>query len=186
MNDMKIDIANIDDLLEFDWTSTYILRPDLLVLADSIGTIGLLSPIIVHKETNKIIDGTQRVRLIKGNSHLAAMFTEGIPVTYIECSELDAMIIHVQVNRGRGSIVAKKLSRVVRTLGKTKKLDEAGFVSKFCMKFHELELMLDGTLIIHRDIKNHTYSRAWVPVEAPSGTVEEGRISIERPPNADR
>ena len=54
------------------------------------------------------------------------------------------------------------------------------------MKFHELELMLDGTLIIHRDIKNHTYSRAWVPVEAPSGTVEEGRISIERPPNADR
>jgi hypothetical protein len=183
---MEINIINIDELSEFDWASTYILRPDLLVLADSIGTVGLLSPIIVHKGTNKIIDGTQRVRLIKGNAHLAKQFADGIPVSYIDCSELDAMIIHVQVNRGRGSIVAKKLSRIVRTLSKTKKLDEQGFVSKFCMKFHELELMLDGTLIIHRDIKNHTYSRAWVPVEAPPGTVEKEAIKIERPPNADR
>lgn len=183
---MKIDVVALAELSEFDWTSTHILRPDLLVLADSIGTFGLLSPILVHKGTNKIIDGAQRVRLIKGNVHLGKLFPDGIPVTYIDCSELDAMIIHVQVNRGRGSIVAKKLSRIVRTLHKTKKLDEQGFVSKFCMKFHELELMLDGTLIVHRDIKNHTYSRAWVPVEAPPGTIEKGSISIERPPNADR
>ena len=183
---MKVEIVDINELSEFDWTSTHILRPDLLVLADSIGTVGLLSPIVVQQGTNKIIDGTQRVRLIKGNSHLATRYAEGIPVTYIDCSEMDAMIIHVQINRGRGSIVAKRLSRIVRTLNKTKKLDERGFNAKFCMKFHELELMLDGTLIVHRDIKNHTYSRAWVPVEAPPGTVEKDGIKIERPPNADR
>lgn len=183
---MKVEIVDINELSEFDWTSTHILRPDLLVLADSIGTVGLLSPIVVQQGTNKIIDGTQRVRLIKGNSHLTTKYAEGIPVTYIDCSEMDAMIIHVQVNRGRGSIVAKRLSRIVRTLNKTKKLDERGFNAKFCMKFHELELMLDGTLIVHRDIKNHTYSRAWVPVEAPPGTVEKDSIKIERPPNADR
>lgn len=183
---METELVDVETLREFDWSTTHILRPDLLVLADSIGLWGVLSPIVVHKDTNKIIDGTQRVRLIKGNPHLAAKFSDGVPVTYVECSEPDAMIIHVQMNRGRGSIVAKKLSRVVRSLSKTKKLDEKGFVSRFCMKFHELELMLDGTLLVHKDIKNHTYSRAWVPVEAPAGTVEKGAISIERPPNADR
>jgi hypothetical protein len=183
---MEIEIVNIDDLIDFDWTSTHILRPDLLVLANSIGSYGLLSPIVVQRGTNKIIDGSQRVRLIKGNAHLADKFSNGIAITYVDCSEMEAMIIHVQMNRGRGSIVAKKLSRIVRTLSKTGKLDEEGFVSRFCMKFHELELMLDGTLLVHRDIKNHTYSRAWVPVEAPSGTVDKEPVAIERPPNADR
>ena len=183
---MEIEIVDINELIEFEWASTHILRPDLLVLANSIGTYGLLSPIVAQRGTNKIIDGSQRIRLIRGNAHLTDRFSTGVAVTYIDCSEMDAMIIHIQMNRGRGSIVAKKLSHIIRTLSKTGKLDEEGFVSKFCMKFHELELMLDGTLLIHRDIKNHTYSRAWVPIEAPSGTIDKEPLVIEQPPNLDR
>jgi hypothetical protein len=52
------------------------------------------------------------------------------------------------------------------------------------MRVDELELLLDGTLIKMRKIPQHTYSRAWVPIEVPAG--EELPVVIERPPNPDR
>ena len=53
------------------------------------------------------------------------------------------------------------------------------------MRHDEFHLMLDGSLLKHRKISEHNYSRAWVPVEAdPKAT--EIQVAIERPPNADR
>ena len=186
---MTLNIEYVDALAlrEPKWNSTHILRPDLLVMADSIGTFGIMSPLLVQSSTNVVIDGTQRLRLILGNKHILEKLGGVVPVVYLDVDELDAMVIHVQVNRGRGVMVAKKLSGIVRMLSKTKKFSESDFGRRFAMKFLELELMLDASILKHRDIKNHTYSRAWVPVEAPPGTVESGEgISIERPPNADR
>jgi len=184
---LKIENVDIATLKEPQWSTTHILRPDLLVLADSIGVYGVLSPLLVQSSTNVVIDGTQRLRLISGNKHLLQKTGGIVPVVYMDVDELDAMIIHVQVNRGRGAMVAKKLSAIVRMLSKTKKFSESDFGKRFAMRFLELELMLDASILKHRDIKNHTYSRAWVPVEAPPGTVESGdEISIERPPNPDR
>jgi hypothetical protein len=45
--------------------------------------------------------------------------------------------------------------------------------------------MLAGGLLKQRKIPQHTYSRAWVPVEAPSAD-KLNAVSIERPPNPDR
>lgn len=182
-----IEIISGDQLQEPEWNATHILRPDLLVLADSIANYGIMSPLIVQKSTNIVIDGTQRLRLIAGNKHLRELHYENIPVRFIDVGNLDAMLIHVQLNRGRGQLVAKRLSTLVRALHKSKKLSTEDFSRRLSMKFLELELMLDSTIIKHRDIKNHSYSRAWVPVEAPPGTVDqEGSITIERPPNPDR
>jgi hypothetical protein len=183
----EIEIVSAENLKEPSWHGTHILRPDLVVLADSIANYGILSPLIVQKSTGMVIDGTQRLRLVQSNKHLKEKYYDKIPVTFLDVGELDAMIIHVQLNRGRGALVAKKLSRLVRNLHKSKKLSESEFAQRFAMKFLELELMLDSTVMKHRDIKNHSYSRAWVPVEAPPGTVEkEGSVVIERPPNPDR
>ncbi len=184
-----MDIANVsvNELIEPKWNATHILRPDLLVLADSIGQHGILTPLIVQKSGRLVIDGTQRLRLIMGNKHLMEATGGLVPVSWVDVDELDAMVMHVQINRGKGSMVAKKLSSIVRTLSMTKKFSEEDFVRHFAMKPLELELMLDATIIKHRDIKNHTYSRAWVPVEAPPGTIEKaGSIVIEAPPNSDR
>ena len=53
------------------------------------------------------------------------------------------------------------------------------------MRHDEFHLMLDGSLLKHRKVSEHNYSRAWVPVEAdPKAT--ELQVAIERPPNADR
>jgi hypothetical protein len=183
---MKIDFAKIEDLHVPSWNTTHILRPDLLVLADSITSFGIQSPLVVRKENNSIIDGSQRHRLIAGNKSIAGLFNDGLPVTYVDCDELDAMILHVQMNRGRGEIVAKQLSSVIRLLKKSKKCDEQDFVKRFCMKFDELELMLNPTIIKQRKISDYNYSRAWVPVEAPPGTVDKVPMMLETPPNPDR
>lgn len=183
---MKIENVNLDQLSIPSWNATYILRPDMVTMAASLGEYGLLTPLVVQESTNIVIDGSQRLKVIQGNKVIAKKVGTSIPVRLIDCDELDAMILHVQLNRGRGSMVAKQVSHIVKKLHRSKRLNEADFERLFCMKYDELELMLDGTIIKHRDIQNYNYSRAWVPVEAPSNTVEEGGIAIERPPNKDR
>jgi hypothetical protein len=51
------------------------------------------------------------------------------------------------------------------------------------MSMIEVDMLLDGSLIKMRKVSEHKYSKAWVPIEAPSGSVES--IELERPPNAD-
>jgi len=183
---MKIEMVPITELRVPSWNATHILRPDLLVLAESMATDGMLSPFIVQRSGGNVIDGSQRLKLILGNKHFEEMFAE-VPVVWKDVSDTKAMIMHVQLNRGRGSILAKALSSIVRTLKRSRALDVADFGKKFCMKGDELELMLDGTILKHRKVANHRYSRAWVPVEAPPGTVEsETVVRAEAPPNADR
>lgn len=183
---MEIEMVPVEQLHVPEWHATYILRPDLLVLAESLATDGFLSPLVVQSSSNKVIDGSQRLRLIQGNRHLAEKHPV-VPVLFRDVSDVTAMAMHVQLNRGRGSLVAKQLSAIVRNLKKSRAFSIEDFARKFVMKGDELELMLDGTILKHRNIKNHSYSRAWVPVEAPPGTVEaEGTLKTEVPPNADR
>ena len=77
------------------------------------------------------------------------------------------------------------MSNIIKKLRLSGKYKLPDFDSLLCMKNDELSLMLDGSLVKTRKISEHNYSRAWVPVEAPPGTIDSG-LSIERPPNADR
>ena len=45
------------------------------------------------------------------------------------------------------------------------------------MTQNEFEVLLEGSLVKMRKIKQHTYSPAWVPIESASGE----DIHIERP-----
>jgi hypothetical protein len=169
-----------------EWNATYILRPDLLVLANSLMEYGMLSPMVVQSQGMIVIDGTQRLKAIRGNKHLAEKFKDGIPVHLIDCGTAEAMALHVQLNRGRGNTVAHKLSQIVKQLKRSGYFEIEDFERHFNMKGDELELMLDGSIIKHRKVPNHRYSRAWVPIEAPVGAVEEKSQSIEKPPTPDR
>ena len=179
------DRVDIDDLVVPSWNATHILRPDLLALSASLAEHGLLNPIIVRSSTMQIIDGSQRVMLMRGNSNLRKIFPE-VDVRFMDISEVEAMALHVQINRGRGSIVAKKLSEIVRTLKRSRVFGPQDFQRMWSMRGDELELMLDGTILKSRKVKNHQYSRAWVPVEAPAGTVDSGQGIVEAPPGPDR
>lgn len=180
---MKIEDIPVDDLRAGSWQSTHILRPDLLVLAKSIGELGFVSPITVMRRDGSIIDGYHRWRIVKDNATLRKTITH-IPCVVIDCDSIEAAMLHLRLNRSRGSLLAHRVSKVVKNLIKSKKYTEDDLHRLLSMSSEEFDLLMDGTIIKRFDYKEHKYSRAWVPIEAPPGTVD--KFEAERPPNSDR
>jgi hypothetical protein len=77
------------------------------------------------------------------------------------------------------------MSTVIRELIFSGKSNRESLNRQLAMKKDEFDLMLDGNLLKNRKISEHKYSRAWVPVEAPPGTLAS-MLAIESPPNQDR
>jgi len=185
MNIPKIEIVPIDELVVPSWRATHTLRPNLLTVSASLVKYGFIQPIHVMSRKNIIIDGTERVNLCMSVKKLSEIKSSGIPVIFHDVSEQEAMMMHLQLNRGNGNIVAKRMSSIVRKLYVSSAYTEKDFNEMLCMKNSEFSLMLDGSIFKNRKIQEHNYSRAWVPVEAPPGTIDNGPF-IEKPPNDDR
>jgi ParB-like chromosome segregation protein Spo0J len=185
-----IEITMVDggSLRAAPFKSTFILKPDQKVLAESMLTHGFLSPIVVQKKSSTIIDGHERW-MIAGNSEpLIKRYGGRVPVTFIDCDDIDAMLLHIQMNRGRGVLYAKPLSSMFKKIVRSGKYAKQDLRRLLSMSADEIDLLFDGGLIKTRKLKDHVYSRAWIPVEAPS--TKNGKstpaVTIERPPNADR
>ncbi len=183
---MRAEFATVAaaDLRESPWVATHILRPDLLTLSSSLYSFGVLSPIVVRRQTMEIVDGHQRHRLVTQNPHVRESVGPLVPVALVDCSETQAMMLHLQMNRGRGELVTKRVSGIVRRLKMARAYSADDFDAMLSMKVDELELLLEGSLVRQRNLAQHTYSRAWVPVEV-AGMAEE-TAPIEGPPNGDR
>ena len=182
---MEIEYVKGEELQPAPWRSTYVLKPDLKVLQQSLEEYGWLEPIIVNRETMEIIDGYHRV-LLAGTSKKIRRRDKGmIPVRFVECDTPSAMLMHLRLNRGRGALFAKGVSAIVKIVVKSRMIDTSELREILAMSREEFDLMLDGTLLKQRKIENHTYSKAWIPIEAPAGAAEQKAL-IERPPNADR
>lgn len=165
------------------WRTTYIIKTDLEVLARSLDDYGWLQPIVVQKSSNMIIDGSHRWMISSNLSKLQRSTKGTVPVIFVDCDDIDAMLMHGRLNRGRGSVVAQKLSRIIKSVVRSRKYGEADIKRMFVMHMDEVDLMVDGTLLFDKNISEHKYSSAWVPIEAPASAKEE--MLIERPPNAD-
>lgn len=174
---------NIEELRPAPWRTTHVLKPDLKLLGKAIEDYGLINPIVVQKNTGFIIDGFHRVVSIATNKRLKAQYTKATPVHIVDCTEVDAMVMHIVLNRARGAIVNHHLSRTVKKIHQSGKYSAGALEDLFGMSMIEVDMLLDGSLIKMRKVSEHKYSKAWVPIEAPSGSVES--IELERPPNAD-
>jgi ParB-like chromosome segregation protein Spo0J len=179
------EMVNTDELKVAPYKATYILRPDLLVLAASLEDFGFIIPIIVHRSTMEVIDGNERLLLAKSQKTIIAKCEGFVPVVFVDCDKYEAMLMHLRINRGRSSIVAKPMSTVIRELIFSGKSNRESLNRQLAMKKDEFDLMLDGNLLKNRKISEHKYSRAWVPVEAPPGTLAS-MPPMESPPNQDR
>ncbi len=160
------------------------LKPDLRLLADSVRDYGIVSPIVVQKKTMHIIDGFHRFLVCSQDKSIQRSLGGVAPVVFFDVDNIDAMVMHIRLNRAHGQLVAKHMSSVVRDIASSKKYSLKELEELFNMNMLELDLMLDGSLLKTRKVKEHTYSNAWVPIEAPAGTVES--VVLERPPNEDR
>lgn len=183
---MKIELAQvkISSLSPAPWRATHVLKPDLKLLTESIREYGLLSPLIVRKDSMTIIDGFHRYVSLQNDKSLLKASDGVVLAQIVDCSEIDAMVMHIRLNRGRGNIIAHHMSRLVKRINQSGSYSLNDLQAILGMNMMEIDMMLDGSLIKMRKVSEHTYSKAWVPVEAPSGKAEN--IVLERPPNPDR
>jgi len=166
------------------WRTTHLLKPDLNLLSQSISEYGIISPIVVQKKNMQIIDGYHRWLVCAKDKKIQKTLGGVVPVVLFDVDNIDAMVMHIRLNRAKSQIVAKYMSSVLRDIASSKKYSILEIEELFNMNMLELDLMLDGSLLKMRKIKEHKYSNAWVPIEAPAGTVDN--VVLERPPNEDR
>lgn len=166
------------------WRTTYIIKTDLEVLYRSMEDYGWLQPLIVQQSSNIIIDGNYRWEISSRIDKLRKSNSGMVPVIFVDCDDIEAMILHGRLNRSRGNVLARRLSRIIQQVLRSKKYGEPDLKRMFAMHADEMDMMVDGTLLKDKKISEHKYSNAWVPVEAPA-SVKDQAIVIERPPNAD-
>lgn len=176
-----VDAAN---LTLAPWRTTYVIKTDLQVLARSMEDYGWLQPLVVQASTGVIIDGNYRWEIASHLPKLMKATNSQVPAILVDCDDIEAMVIHARMNRGRGGVLAKRLSRIVQQVLRSKKYGEADIKRMLAMHNDEMDMMVDGTLLKDKKISEHKYSNAWVPIEAPASTKDQAMI-IERPPNAD-
>jgi hypothetical protein len=174
----------VSKLKQPSWRATHVLKPDLELLRDSIIEYGLLSPLVVRAKTMQIIDGYHRWTVIRSSKELMKRYDGVVGAVIFDIDEIDAMVMHLRLNRGRGNIFASNMSTIVKDVCYSGKYDSEELRKILSMNVMEMDVLLDGTLLKSRKVKDHTYSKAWVPIEVPSGKPDNA--ILERPPNADR
>ena len=170
---IEIELLKPQNLKTPNWRTTFILKVDLLGLRNSIKTFGVLQPIVTME------DGT----IIDGNARWTAAHDLGlkeVPVIRTNLNKAEAILLHVQMNRCRGNIVTNLLGSTIRTLMRV--MDEQEIMNALSMSADEFDVLSDGTLIKKREVFQHNYNKAWVPVE--SSASED--FHIDRPPTPDK
>jgi len=183
---VNIEIVPIDSLRPAPWAVTHLLRPDERALIQSMTDWGWLQPLVVRAEDRTIIDGNSRWVIAKDNKGVQSRFGSEVPVVWVSCDEVDAMLMHIRMNRSKGMSVAKKTSNLLKIIRSSRKYDDTTLKNLLVMTREEFDILSDGSYIKKKSLKEHTYSRGWVPVEAPKpGSVIAGEMRFERPANKD-
>lgn len=168
-----------------EWRTNYVLVPDRKVLTMSLQQCWT-GYILVRKEDSEIIDGFARWAIAQNDSAIRERDGDMVPVLWLDVDLIDAMVMHVRHNRGRGQIQAKPFSDLIRTIVRSGKYTQDELKLMFAMSPDELDLMLDGSLFKTRKLSAHKYSQSWIPIEAPPGSIVTPGPVIERPPNKDK
>ena len=161
----------INQLKPYPLSTTYLVRSDFRSLSESVRQFGLMNPIVVRESTNEVIDGKYRLSIL----HSAGV--KEVPCTVVDLSEDASMVLHIQLNRYRSEVIAKDLSGLIQRLVDSGVYSEDQLMVQLGMTADEFNILESGTLIRQRNIPEHTYSKAWVPVESDSAE----DFKIERP-----
>jgi hypothetical protein len=165
-----MDYTKVSELRPAKWASAcYIVTPDYKRLSESIGTYGILSPIVIQPD-GTIVDGYHRWLIANEQS------ISKVPVVVVDVDDIAAMLLHIDMNRYRGIVIAKYLSRMIQRILSSGSYDHDSLRKRMSMTKDEFDILADGSLIKMRKIKQHSYSPAWVPIESNTGE----DITVER------
>jgi hypothetical protein len=182
---MKIVLVDNKKLKIPAWGATSILRPEKMLLKMSMIEYGWVQPIIVKLSDNTIIDGYQRYLISIDDEKFLKKHGSSIPVIYEDVDDIEAIVMHIRLNRARGATNAYALSRAVKRIVASGKYEEDDLSNLFLMHDDEIDLLMSDGLLKKKNWQKYEYSRAWVPIEVAK-PVADDTVYIERPPNKDR
>lgn len=133
------------------------------LLCKSMSEDGFTQPIIVHRETQRIVDGEHRWRAAQ------ALGYEKIPVVFVDMTEEQMRIATLRHNRARGSEDIELSAQVLRDLRELGALDWAQ--DSLMLDDVEMGKLLDD-VPVSEALAGDEYTEAWEP-DSMSATAQE-------------
>lgn len=140
------------------------LTKELRLLETSLIKTGWVQPILVSPELT-IIDGFHRWALMQESKPLRERYAGKLPCAIIKCSEPEAMMLTIRMNRAKGSHVAVRMSDIVQTLINTYGLTRGEIMEGIGATKDEVDLLYQDSIFEAKGMANYRYSKAWVPRE---------------------
>jgi hypothetical protein len=141
-----------------------VFTPELKLLEHSILESGWIFPIVISSSLI-IIDGFHRWRLSQDSRAMQERWFEEVPTVMIECSDAEAMMITIRMNRAKGTHVAVRMSSVIQSLVIDHGLTVEEIGKGIGAKKDEVLLLMDGDIFKHRKLDKYQYSKAWIPIK---------------------
>lgn len=160
----RIEWRDADSLDPNTYNPNVVLNDELRLLERSILQSGWIQPLLIT-EAGIIVDGFHRWGLAMHSPALKAKYSGLVPVAVLDVTEDVAMAITVRINRAKGSHVAVSMHHLVARLVNEFAWDPQEVAAEIGAHITEVELLLKEDVFAVRDIKNHEYSKAWVPEE---------------------
>lgn len=146
------------------WNPNTVFNKELALLEQSILENGWVHPLIINAN-GIIIDGFHRHWLAKNSQKIMERDAGIVPCVVLDIPDREAMMLTVRINRAKGTHGAMPMRDLVRTLVDDYDVTADEMVEKMGMTESEVGLLYDGSLLKERNLQNHKYSKAWVPIE---------------------
>ena len=156
---MEVNLVPNNSIRPSDWSANYILKPERNLLRLSMLESGWLQPLVVRRETMTIIDGFHRWQLAQTEEKFIKKHGNLVPVIMKDVDDIEAMILHIRLNRSRGSLVAHRVSRIVKRIIDSGKYEESDLSNILLMNDDEIDLMLSQGLLKRKNLVKYEYSR---------------------------
>ncbi len=147
-----------------DYNPNVVMRPELRLIELSILKAGWLHPILVNPDA-LIIDGHHRVQLALKSKALLKRYKRQVPTVVLDLDRPAAMLMTVRINRAKGVAASGHMSALVRELLEKHHLDPQQVATEIGGTLDEVQLLAYDGVFKAKAVKDHPYSRAWVPRE---------------------
>lgn len=152
------------DLVANEYNPNVVLDQELKLLKFSILKQGWLQPILVTKDY-KIIDGYHRYWLALNDKDIQAMTSNRVPCCIMDMDEAERMMLTIRINRAKGNHVSFKMHEIITELFNTHKKSVEQISEGIGANKHEVNLLLEEGVFTAKNIKEHKYSKAWIPAK---------------------
>lgn len=156
-----IEWISTDDIKVNDYNPNVVLDKELELLKFSLLKQGWIQPILVNKQDMEIIDGFHRFSLCKFDEEVRAMTDGKVPVVFFDMTTSQRMCLTIRINRAKWVHQSLLMSNVVHKLFNDFKMSVSDISTEIGATKEEVNLLLQDNVFTKKDIKNHTYSKAW-------------------------